>query len=597
MTALWPTSRSGASYTASTPLAVVAMLAVALGIASAALTVLSEHAELRAVGHPSSPAMELLIGWSFVAAGLVARYRRAGNRFGSLLCAVGFAWFLSSLLAANSALWFSVGLVVSCWWLGIFLHATLAFPSGRLETPARRAVVLLYYVDVVVVQLAWVLFSRPSAGSGCSGCPNNVFLLEDRPRVASSLLLVEQPLVGSAVIAAALYILVQQWRHATGPQRRVVGPVVVSASVCLLVLGVTTFAEPFSYAAGQAIGWAGGVAFIAVPVVFLAGLVRQRLDRSTVGQLVAELSDLPGGQGLGGVLRRSLKDPSLRVAYWKADVASYVDELGKGIELPVSNSLVGVTLVEREGQQVAALVHDASLADDPALVTGVGAAAGLALENERLHLEVREQLEELRASRLRIVEAGDLERRRLERNLHDGAQQRLLALSLLLGEAERASEGRPQVQVMLKSARAELARSLVELRDLALGIHPAVLADHGLVVTLEGVAARAPFPVALTVDLTQRPPFVVEVAVYYLICEALSNTAKHARASSAQVNVKGTGDSIYVEVKDDGIGGADSSRGSGLHGLSDRVATLGGQLNVSSGTGSGTCVQAVIPCV
>ena len=261
----------------------------------------------------------MLIGWSFAAAGLVAHYRRAGNRFGLLLCAVGFGWFLSSLLAANSALWFSLGLVLAPWWLGIFLHATLAFPTGRLETPVRRAVVLLYYLDVVFVQLAWVLFSQPGADLGCAGCPTNVFLLEDRPRVASTFLLVEQPLLGSAVIAAALCILVQQWRRATAPQRRVVGPVVVSASVCLLVLGVTTFAEPFSYSAGQALGWVGGIAFIAVPVVFLAGLLRQRLDRSSVGQLVAELSDLPGGKGLGGVLRRSLKDPSLRVAYWNAD--------------------------------------------------------------------------------------------------------------------------------------------------------------------------------------------------------------------------------------------------------------------------------------
>jgi signal transduction histidine kinase len=421
-------------------------------------------------------------------------------------------------------------------------------------------------------------------------------LLEDRPRVASALLLAEQPLVGSAVLTAALCILVQEWRHATGPQRRVVGPVVISASVCLLVLGVTTFAEPFSYAAGQALGWAGGVAFIAVPVVFLAGLVKQRLDRSSVGQLVAELSDLPGGQGLGGVLRRSLKDPSLRVAYWNADLDRYVDELGKRIDLPVANSLIGVTLVERDGQRVAALVHDASLADDPALVTGVGAAAGLALENERLHLEVRAQLEELRASRLRLVKAGDLERRRLERNLHDGAQQRLLAVSLLLGQAQRGADGRPQLQALLTSARAELARSLVELRDLALGIHPAVLADHGLAVALEGVAARAPFPVTLTVDLTRRPPFAVEAAVYYLICEALANTAKHARASSARVDVKDTGDGVCVVVSDDGVGGADSSRGSGLHGLSDRVATLGGELSVTSGSSSGTCVRAVIPC-
>src|SRR4051794_21818959 len=198
-----------------------ALLAVALGAGASARTVSSEHAELRAVGHPDSPVMELLIGWSFADAGLVALHRRPGNRFGFLLYAVGLAWFTASLLAANEALWFSLGLVLSTWWLGVFVHATLAFPSGRLETPARRSVVALYYVDVVLVQLAWVLFASPDFHLGCTGCPPNVLLLEDRPRIASALLVLEQPLIGSAVLGGALWLLVQQWRRATAPQRRV----------------------------------------------------------------------------------------------------------------------------------------------------------------------------------------------------------------------------------------------------------------------------------------------------------------------------------------------------------------------------------------
>jgi len=574
----------------------VAVLAVGAGVASAGLTLAGGHAELRAVGHPRNVAVALLIGWSFVGAGLVAWRRRPDSRFGPLLCAVGFAWFGSALITANSPVLFSIGLLVAPWWLAVFLHSLLAFPTGVLADRWRRAVVAMFYLDVTVVQAAWVFLSPSPGLAGCEGCPDNVLLVADHPHLAEGLLVVEQPVLGSLAIAGALILLGRQWRRASGPQRRALAPTVVSGSLCLLVLAVTLFAEPFSYEVGQAVGWVGAFAFAAVPVVFLAGLLRQRLDQSSVGHLVAELSSLPGARPLDEVLRRSLKDPSLRVAYWSADDDRYVDEYGGPFALPAPDWDVAVTLVERDGKRIAALVHDASLAEDPALVAGIGAAIGLALENDGLHAEVRAQVEELRASRLRLVEAGDRERRRLERNLHDGAQQRLLALGLLLGRAERSAGDDSKVRGLVGMARTELARCLVELRELALGIHPAVLTDHGLAVAVQGAAARAPLPVQLTVDLPRRLPLPVEVAAYYLICEALANTVKHAHAHRVRVDVREELDGVHVEVGDDGVGGATASGGSGLHGLSDRIAALDGTLLMTSPRGEGTCVQAVIPC-
>ena len=221
-----------------------------------------------------------------------------------------------------------------------------------------------------------------------------------------------------------------------------------------------------------------------------------------------------------------------------------------------------------------------------------------------MHAEVRAQLDELRASRLRLVEAGDRERRRLERNLHDGAQQRLLAVSMLLSQLERRADSDATARALAAEAKAELGRSLAELRELGAGLHPAVLTDHGLAVALEGVAARTPIPLELDVDLSRRMPPHVEVAAYYVICEALANAVKHAAANGVTVRVwerrDEGGSTMEVHVVDDGVGGLDAgpgaTRGSGLEGLRDRVAALGGQLEVISPVGEGTRVRAVIPC-
>jgi len=203
---------------------------------------------------------------------------------------------------------------------------------------------------------------------------------------------------------------------------------------------------------------------------------------------------------------------------------------------------------------------------------------------------------ELRDSRARAFEAGDAERRRLERNLHDGAQQRLVSLSLELGLLEQRFEGDPEACRAIDEARRELGESLQELRNLARGIHPAVVTDYGLAVALESLAAHSPVPVVLDVDMDERPPETVEVAAYYLVSESLTNVAKYARASRATVAIRKADGELTVEIVDDGVGGADTARGSGLRGLADRVEALGGRLDVRSPSGGGTHVCALLPC-
>jgi signal transduction histidine kinase len=273
-----------------------------------------------------------------------------------------------------------------------------------------------------------------------------------------------------------------------------------------------------------------------------------------------------------------------------------VDAHGTPVALPDNGSGLTTTLIDRDGDPMAALLHDPSLAEEPELLDAVSAAAAIALENERLQAELRARLDDLRGSRQRVLEAGQVERERLERDLHDGAQQRLIALSLELGRLGQRVEGDPDTQHRLRRARREVAVSLEELRAVAHGLHPAVVSSHGLAVALESLAARAPIPVRLGVGIDGRLPERLEVAAYYVVSESLANVAKHARATSASVQVERDQGQVVVEIVDNGVGGADTERGTGLRGLADRVEALGGRLRVWTPHGGGTRVRAEMPC-
>ena len=278
------------------------------------------------------------------------------------------------------------------------------------------------------------------------------------------------------------------------------------------------------------------------------------------------------------------------------EFGSWADLDGRPVELPEPGSGRAKTLIDRDGAPVASLLHDPALEDEPELLAAVGAAAGIALENGRLQAEQKAHLEELKGSRARVIEAGQKERQRLERNLHDGAQQRLVALSLELSLIEKQLADDPEAATRLDRARREIALSLDELRAVAHGLHPAVLSGHGLEVALQSMAAHSPTPVRLTVTLEGRLPEPIEVAAYYVVSESLANIGKHAQATSASVDVSRANEVVVVEVVDDGIGGADTEHGSGLRGLADRVEAHGGWLRIWSPAGGGTRLRAEMPC-
>jgi len=291
-------------------------------------------------------------------------------------------------------------------------------------------------------------------------------------------------------------------------------------------------------------------------------------------------------------LAQALGDPTLEVAYRLGD-GRYVDAAGGLTELPHQADRA-VTTVTAGGEEIAALVHDPALLDEPALVESVRATAALVLENERLAAEVRSKLAEVRASRGRIVAAADGERRRIERNLHDGAQQRLVTLSVALGlEAIRAN---PATADVLVRAQNEVEQAIAELRDLARGIHPTLLRDEGLEAAVEALVRRTPLPVTLRGTVCDRLPDPIELAAYFVVSEALTNVIKHASATGASIVLEREPATLRVAVIDDGVGGAQIQAGSGLAGLRDRLDALEAALSVESEPGEGTTVCAEFPC-
>jgi signal transduction histidine kinase len=405
-----------------------------------------------------------------------------------------------------------------------------------------------------------------------------------------------QLLVLSALALIGVGLLWGRWRSLPRWQRRRPTQIVIECfGLSLVMLAALLVAGAFQLPGFEVIRLVTfGVAGLA-PLAFLAGLLDARLAKAGVGELLVQLRTDPTPD-LQALLAQALRDPTLSLIYWLPQYGSWADQDGNPTSLPRSDNGRRVTFVKQNGEQIAALIYDAGLGEEPELVEAVSAAAGIALENGRLEAELRARLQELQGSRSRVVEAQQNERRRLERNLHDGAQQRLVALALELGLLAEKANNDPATQERLKRARGEVAESLDELRDIARGLHPAVVSGHGLAIALESLAAATPLEVHLKTDGLPRLPEQLEVAAYYVVSESLMNAAKHAQADTVTVEVGVTTDTLIVEIVDDGIGGADSERGTGLRGLADRIEALNGHLRVWSSVGKGTRVRAEIPC-
>ena len=383
----------------------------------------------------------------------------------------------------------------------------------------------------------------------------------------------------------------------------VAGLALAAAPVALAVLLLMLAVDGLGSDGEQFVGpWALGpaVALALIALAFASAVVslgaQEGLGRGLRALAQALLRTERTGEGpVRELLAERLGDRSLNIAYWLPDREIFVDERGHPVDLPASGSGRTWTAVDREGSRVAAIVHDAELDATPELVHAAASAAALALDNERLKADLRARLEELRHSRRRIVEAADDARRQIERDLHDGAQQQLVSLALDLRLLRAQLKQEPELAATVEELADKLAAALAELRELARGIHPAVLSDHGLAAAIHVLVERAPIAVQCDLAIDDRLPAPVEAAAYFVVAEGLTNVIKYANASKAKVSVRRRADRLEVVVSDDGVGGARIDAGSGLRGLSDRLSALEGELDLESPLGEGTRLIARIP--
>jgi signal transduction histidine kinase len=525
--------------------------------AGVALGVLAEWAGF-GWGDPRHWVPDLAVGWTFIACGLVAMRRRPESGSGALLAATGFTWFLGNFAA--------VGVAVLAWvcthalflYRGPLIHLVLSYPSGRTRSVVTRSAIAVGY-GASVVYPVWQ---------------------NDAVTIVLAILLV--------AVSARDYL------HAVGRSRRA-HVAALQASAALGIALAAQAAVRLALPAGAGNGpllLAYEVVLVGIAVGLCVGLLSAPWERVDVANLVVELGEERSGT-LRVELARALGDPGLDIGYWVPDAEAFVDAEGRVVSLPDPDAGRAVTMIERDGERIAALVHDWAVLDDPGLLGAVSVAAQLAASNARLQAEVRARLAEVVASRRRILEAADQERRRLARRLDQGAERRLGEMAEKLRSAHGSAVS-DKTRERIKRAEAQLVQTIGEVRELGQGLHPRVLSEAGLAGALAATAERVPARVEVEVSADGLPS-VVEEAVYFVCSEAIANVVKYAAASRVRVSVMAEEDRVSVAVEDDGVGGADLTRGSGLRGLADRVEALGGTLRVNSPRGHGTCLTAEVP--
>jgi signal transduction histidine kinase len=525
-------------------------------------------------------AADLALAWALAAASVVVLERPRWQRARWLLAATAFALLGADLEWATShALW-TLGFLLEGLWVAFLVQLVLTFPEGRSWSRVARVAIVGAYA---------VTFGGQLIGAVVAPDARDLLSVASHPNVAHTIDRAQE-FSGIGLALVLVLLVLQRASILRSPARRAQGPLLLAGAVTALT-GLLWLGWVIAGGSVSTLETIARAVAVMIPLGIVGGIVWSRLRRSEASELVVELRT-EAAATMRERLARALGDPTLEVAY-RLDDDRYVDAAGRPIELPqgADRAVTGVTA---RGEEIAALVHDPALLDEPALVESVRATAALVLENERLAAEVRSQLAEVRASRGRIVAAGDAERRRIERNLHDGAQQRLVTLSVALGlEASRAQSGAVDV---LSRAQDEVEQAIAELRELARGIHPTLLRAEGLPAAVEALARRTPLPVTVQGSGQGRLSDPVELAAYFVVSEALTNVVKHASATEAAVLLERDETTLRVVVTDDGIGGARITPGSGLAGLRDRLEALDATLAVESEAGKGTTVCADFPC-
>jgi signal transduction histidine kinase len=529
------------------------------------------------------------------------------DRFARLLIGSGLLWSVATLSQSTDSLPYSVGRVALWFSEVVLVYLMLAFPYGKLTTRGERRVVAAAGVVLVVLFLPTVLFAEyPSPvpwGSCAASCPHNSFnLTSTTPAFVGDVVRPLRETLTILVFAAAALLLARRARRSGPLMRRALVPVVAIAIVRVTALGVYFLArndDPNSGAA-EVLGWIYLLSLPALTICFAAGLVGQRLFvASALQRLATGLEPHANARELRGALSSALADPTLTIVYWlPGDPGQWVDETGWPVKPPVAELGRAVTEVSSDGRPLAAIVHDIELSRDEALVRAATSYALTALENERLIRRLQLSMGELAESRARIVAVADEERRRIERDLHDGAQQRLVALRVKLELlAERLETELPEGAATIRKLEEDVDATIDEVRAFARGIYPSLLAERGLTEALRAVGRGAPIPTIVDAASVGRYAPEVEATVYFACVEALQNAAKHATgASGVTISLSHNGN-LQFEVRDNG-GGFEmngNGHGAGLTNMRDRLAAVGGMLEVDSSPGHGTRVRGVIP--
>ncbi len=531
-------------------------------------------------------------GLALVVAGLVTSFSRPAGRIGDLAVLAGLVWFAPVWVGWDKGLPLvrSLAMLVAGFAFPLLLHLVVAYPSGRLRGAVARALVAAVYLEAALATLGQALFRDPFFDPNCwANCSDNLFLLRSLPRLARGIETTDRWFIAAAA-AALVTLCAGRLLQDSGPARRTLPPVATPA--ILLAGAVMAHAialqrmpqEDPSDPAFRTIFALGCVAVLLLATGLVWAAVRTRVQRRAVARIATSLGQAPPPGSLRAALAKAVGDPDLQIAYRLPDAEYYVDADGRPVAEPVAGPGRAITALIRDGRRIAVVSHTAALPD---LERQIGAAVRLALENERLQAEVLAQLDQLRASRVRIIETGDTERRRLERDLHDGAQQRLLALSydVRLARAHAQADGDPQTGSLLTQATDQAQAALGELRELAHGIYPAILAEAGLGAALATLADAAPLPVELRGADQGRYPAAVETAAYLLVAEALQDAAGRD-ASHTTVSTVRTGGRLVVTVNDDG-----TDRTAAMVQLADRIGALDGRLAVEPRR-----LRAELPC-
>src|SRR5215472_9239076 len=489
------------------------------------------------IGRPQLIVLDAAAGFALLFLGLMTWSRGPGSRAGAIMFAAGFAWFLGTLWPP-----------AVFWHRGPLAQLLISYPGGRLSSRLQQV------------------------GTGVAYGYAAVAVVAGNPHVAVAFAL------GLVALSAYRYVA------GTGPERRARLAPLTAAVALGLVLVADSIARLVGVGADLVVLLAYDLTVCLIAIGLAADLLWGRWARGALTGLVVNLGEPAAGGVLRDRLARALGDPTLVVGYWLPGQCRYVDEAGRPVALPPAGARRAVTPVDENGQQVAVLIHDLTVLDEPALLSAVGTAARLAVANARLQAEVSARVDEVEASRRRIVEASGEQRSRLERELREGAERRLAHVAeLLTGGGEQ-----------LAHVRAGLDTARAELREFARGIHPVTLTERGLRGAVREIAGRSPVTVAVAVPAARFPP-AVEAAAYFVCAESLTNVAKHAEASQVHISITQENGQLRVVIADDGLGGADPPRSSGLRGLADRVEALGGSLAVDSPPGGGTRVMAELP--